>query len=65
MKPTHLRKSQTTKTSPRRRERKPGRQKDIVEAGFDAFAARWQVTARILRCKNELTMRSIVAILLF
>lgn len=64
MKPPSLRKVKTRNTSPRRDGRKPPRQKDIVAATFDAFAARGPGATRIMGCKDELTMHSIVAILL-
>ena len=63
MKPPLLRKSQTSKTSLRRPGRKPSRQKDIVAATFDAFAAGGHGATRVMGCKDELTLHSIVAML--
>ena len=65
MKPPSLRKVKISKTYPRRRGRKPPHQEDIVAAAFDAFAARGHGATRIIDCKDELTMHSLVAILFF
>ena len=65
MKTPSLRKLKNSKPSPRRHGRKPLRQKDIVAATFDAFAAPGHGVTRIMDCKDELTMHSLVAILFF
>jgi len=50
---------------PRWQKKKLHRQKDIVAAAFEVFAAPERKAASIKDCKNPLTMHSIAAILLF
>jgi hypothetical protein len=53
------------KTSPRRQKKKLHRQKEIVAAAFDSFAAHGYKATGIADCKNALTIHFAAAILLF
>ena len=65
MKPPNSQRVKIAKTSPRRQKKKLHRQKEIVAAAFDVFAAHGYEATSIIDCKNELTMHSIAAILSF
>lgn len=64
MKPPDAQRFKSSKTSARTRKRKPHHQEDIVTAAFEALTARGRKGPRIIDCKNELTVQSMVSMLL-